>query len=150
MLRPDVAVMRPFGLFLGKRQYLLRSLCESLERIQSLLTPLTLGLSRGVGLAPPPVRSGRPSEESLSPNYNPGGFRSHSRSAAAREGPCRSPCQPNSYPFPATLTEAAGKDPVETTQPRPFSGAGLLLVRVRRPVLPTRPLRRSRCPSAPG
>src|ERR1700730_4546968 len=60
MFRPDVAVMRPLGLFLGKRKHLLRSLCESLERIQSLLTPLTLGLPRGVGLAPPPVRSGEP------------------------------------------------------------------------------------------
>jgi len=64
MFRPDVAVMRPLGLFLGKRQYLLRSLCEPLERIQSLLSPLTLGCRAGVGPAPPPVRYGSPFQKS--------------------------------------------------------------------------------------
>src|SRR5258707_1277459 len=123
MLRADVAVVGPFGLFLGKRQYLLRSLCESLERIQSLLTPLTLGCLAGWDQHLLSVRSGSLSGESLSPNYNPGGFRSHSRSAVASGGHRRVLCRPNSYPFPATLTGAARKDPVETTQPRP-SGQG--------------------------
>src|SRR5438270_149631 len=63
MLRPDVAVMRPFSFFLGERENLLRSLCEPLERVQSLLSPLTLGLSRAVGPAPPLLRYGNPGLE---------------------------------------------------------------------------------------
>ena len=39
MLRPDIAVVRPFGLLLRERQDLFRAFCESLERIQSLLSP---------------------------------------------------------------------------------------------------------------
>src|SRR5215467_15888942 len=53
MFRADVAVMRPLGLFLGKRQHFLRSLGKSLERVQLRLPPAGL-----VGRTPPQSRVG--------------------------------------------------------------------------------------------